>query len=368
MPQPMRFDPVFKTAIWGGRDLERFGKKLPPGKVSESWELAALPEGASRVAEGPDAGLTLAEAVAKHRFALLGSRFGEDDVATFPLLVKILDANDWLSVQVHPDDAFAQSRENCRYGKNEMWYVLSAEPGARLIYGVANGISPEAFEAGVRAGRTGQMLRYVDVAPGDVFNIPAGLVHAIGAGLVLIEVQQSSNLVCRLWDFDRTDAQGRPRELHVDKALACAKPLLRPPCWPASCRGLAIDSFASCSGHATCKDTTDRVVRTFYSACRYFCVEKVVLDGTLRGDSRGEMFTAWTVAAGSAEFANAEGSAKASLGDTVLVPAEPAAYAVRGEATLIKAYVPDLEKDVFAPLMAAGYSKEDIEGTILFPD
>jgi len=219
---PLKMQSFLREIVWGGRKLARYGKTLPEGKrIAESWEVSAHPDGLSRVAEGELAGRTIPELASEFGEALLGAdiaaRYGGD----FPLLVKLLDADDRLSVQVHPDDAAAKRLEPGRAdtGKSEAWVVLEAEPDAFLYRGLEPGTTRAVFEGLLRARRVEECLHRVEVRPGDCVPIPAGTVHCISAGIVLAEVQQTSDLTYRVWDWERVGLDGKHRELHVDKAL-----------------------------------------------------------------------------------------------------------------------------------------------------
>jgi mannose-6-phosphate isomerase len=205
--------PKEAPAIWGGDALVKtYGKAADPNaKIGESWEC--WDENA--VANGPLAGKTIAQLRTE-----LGETFlGDLDAAQlFPILTKIIDARGSLSVQVHPDDAYAQRVEHQHNGKTECWYIFSAVDGAELVYGWAHDTSREEYERRVADGTLGDILRHVPVKPGDVFWLPAGTLHAIGAGIVLFETQQASDLTYRIFDWNRTGADGKPRELHVQKA------------------------------------------------------------------------------------------------------------------------------------------------------
>ncbi len=211
---PLTFEPVFKDYPWGGRNLATLlGRTIPDGIVAESWEIAAHANGSSPIASGVLKGATLQEAMAQWGVDLVGSRNAADLAAgRFPLLIKILDANNWLSVQVHPDDAYARIHEG-ESGKTEMWVVLHAEPGAELIYGFAGGVTREAFAQAIEAGETERFLHRVAVKVGDVIFVPTGAIHALGPGIVIAEIQQNSDTTYRIYDW------GRPRPLHIQKAL-----------------------------------------------------------------------------------------------------------------------------------------------------
>lgn len=213
---PLKFQPVYKDYLWGGRNLEKLGRRLPAGKAAESWEVSGHADGVSIIANGEHSGLSLPEFFRRFGQKAMGSALPRQYIQEFPLLVKLIDAQDRLSVQVHPTDEYARTHEG-GFGKNEMWYIIDAKPGARLIYDLVPETDQEKFAQAIARGTIGDCLQSVEVQPGDVFNIPAGLVHGIGEGILLAEIQQSSNLTYRIYDYDRVDAQGR------EKAPACGK-------------------------------------------------------------------------------------------------------------------------------------------------
>lgn len=212
----LKLAPACKDYLWGGRKLiDDYHKRFDGARLAETWELSCHEDGLSVIAEGAHAGETLKAYLARHPAALgkAGSRF--DD---FPLLIKLIDAERDLSVQVHPGDAYARAHEG-QSGKTEMWYVLSAAPGAYLYCGFARPLTREEFRARIEAGTLPEVLRRVNVKAGDVVFIPAGTIHAICRGIVVAEVQQSSNVTYRVCDYGRLGADGRPRALHIAQAL-----------------------------------------------------------------------------------------------------------------------------------------------------
>ncbi len=217
---PLLFRPVLKDYIWGGRNLaDRLGRALPPGNVAESWEIAAHEDGATVVTNGRFAGQTLTAVHAALGLDLIGSNNAwAEERGKFPLLIKLLDAHDKLSVQVHPDDEYALAHEGDELGKTEMWVVLHAEPEARVILGVRAGTTAAAFRRAIAAGTLEDHLHSVAIAAGDFVCVPSGSVHAILGGALMAEIQQNSNTTYRVYDWNRTQ-NGRGRELHVDKAL-----------------------------------------------------------------------------------------------------------------------------------------------------
>lgn len=216
--RPLKFHPILKQTLWGGERIIPY-KKLASGlsRVGESWELSGMPGSESVVAEGPWAGSTLPELIGRFGAELLGkanyARFGQE----FPLLVKFIDAREDLSIQVHPDDELARKRHG-KSGKCEMWYVLEAEPGASLLTGFSRPIDPAEYERRVADNTLTDVLSRQAIASGDVFYLPAGRVHSIGKGSFIVEIQQSSDITYRIYDFDRRDAAGNPRELHTELA------------------------------------------------------------------------------------------------------------------------------------------------------
>ncbi len=213
---PLRFRPVYQTYIWGGRNLRgRLGREdAPEGIVAESWEVSDRGDGMSVVSEGPLAGKSLRELVEADRAGVLGTRAV---TPVFPLLIKVLDAAQTLSVQVHPNDETA-----AKFGgeaKTEMWYVLEAAEDAAVYCGLVEGVTPEAFRAAIEGNALEPLLRRIPVKAGDAVFVPGGRVHAIGSGCLLLEVQQNSNTTYRIYDWGRVDAQGKSRELHIDAAL-----------------------------------------------------------------------------------------------------------------------------------------------------
>lgn len=343
MHQPLKFHPIYKNILWGGRNLERFGKSLPEGMVAESWEISAHPDGMGVVSEGPHAGEPLSGLLATYGTQLIGTGFPGKDLETFPLFIKLIDANDKLSVQVHPDDDYAFRNENGGSGKNELWYILDCRPGSKLVYGLLPHVTRERFEHAVETGEVEKCLRYVTVQPGDCLDIPSGLVHAIGEGIVLYEVQQNSNITYRVYDYDRV-SDGKKRELHVQKALDVIQFSLGKKEFQ---KGLAIHR----PGY----------IRTFLKANRYFCLEHVLCDGCHRDDTGGRRFHAYTIFRGHGII----GNTRVSMGESILVPAIHGEYHISGDFEALKSYVPDIDMDVVSPLLAEGFQPEEIRRAVL---
>ena len=216
---PLKFEPILKQTLWGGEKIIPF-KHLNEtlSNVGESWEVSAVEGSESVVANGPEKGMTLPEMVRRYKEELVGeanyARFGEK----FPLLIKFIDAKLDLSIQVHPDDALAKKRHNS-FGKNEMWYVISADPGAKLISGFSQEITPKEYKERVHDGTFAEVLQSCAIQSGDVFYVPAGRVHGIGAGAFVAEIQQTSDITYRIYDYNRKDKNGKTRELHTAQAV-----------------------------------------------------------------------------------------------------------------------------------------------------
>jgi len=216
--QLFKFKPILKQTIWGGERIIPFkGLSDEKQNVGESWEISGVPGDESIVADGPEAGMTLPKLVGKYRAELVGEdnykRFG----FKFPLLIKFIDAKQDLSIQVHPDDEMAQLRHDSM-GKTEMWYVIDAAPGAKLRSGMSQSITPTEYKDRVMKNTITDVIQEYDVKQGDVFFLPAGRVHSIGAGCFIAEIQETSNITYRIYDFDRRGKDGKTRELHTDLA------------------------------------------------------------------------------------------------------------------------------------------------------
>lgn len=218
MLYPFKFEPILKEIIWGGNEICRFKNLHPQRKnIGESWEVSHVKDNISVVANGELKGRSLEELIKTYGERLLGGTMPENFGPVFPLLIKFIDARDALSIQVHPGDELAQKRHNS-FGKTEMWYVIKAEPGAYLYSGFSQAITPEQYLKSLEDNTFTDYLQKHEVKPGDVFFLPAGRVHAIGAGCFIAEIQQTSNITYRIYDYNRKDAQGNPRELHTELA------------------------------------------------------------------------------------------------------------------------------------------------------
>lgn len=342
---PLKFKPVYKDYIWGGRSFEKFGRTLPDGIVAESWEVSCHPDGVSIVSNGEFSGMSLTQLVDKFGRQLIGNGLSERDAAKFPLLVKFIDANDNLSVQVHPDDSYARLNENGEYGKNETWYIISAEPGSKLVYGTTPGIAREIFAKAIEENRVEEHLRYIEVFPGDVLNVPAGLVHAIGRGIVLAEIQQNSNSTYRVYDFNRVDKNGNKRPLHIQKALEVMNFDLSAKVGKS--KGLEVKLGPDSS-------------KKYAVANKYYSIELYNIHGKVEENADGCRFHIYVFINGEGKINYPSGSIRVKCGESVLIPASMGNYSLEGDMEAIKSYVPDVEADIIKPLKDAGYSMENI--------
>lgn len=216
---PLKFEDIFKTVVWGGEKIAPFkGVQTDQHNIGESWELSGVKGNESVVANGPLAGHTITELACEYKEVLLGKKVYEATGTEFPLLIKFIDARDDLSVQVHPDDTLAGKRHNGSKGKTEMWYVVQADEGAHLMAGLSRQTTPQEYESKVNDNTVTEILKDYKVREGDTFFIPAGRVHSIGKGCFIAEIQQTSDITYRIYDFGRLGLDGKPRELHTELA------------------------------------------------------------------------------------------------------------------------------------------------------
>lgn len=313
MNLPQRLAPAFRDYLWGGTRLhDDFGKSCSLDKIAESWELSCHEDGPSHI-EGTD--MTLSEYIAAEGSSVLGtncSRFND-----FPVLVKLIDAHDDLSVQVHPDDDYAQKHEG-GYGKTEMWYVLDCEEGAALLYGFSSDITAEEFSESIENGTFLDRVKIVPVKKGDVFFIEAGTLHAIGKGIVIAEIQQNSNTTYRIYDYDRTDSSGSKRPLHISQAFD-------------------VINFSP----APAQKVYEPVMYSGYSSkllasCRYFTVHLLDISSEAQLETDTTSFEHFLVAEGSGELTGEGCTMKLSKGDSIFIPAGYGRYTVTGTCLIIK--------------------------------
>ena len=309
---PIKFENLYYEKIWGGRDFESFRENLPHGDIGESWDIACHHNGMSIVSNGYLKGKTFEELIKEYGTELLGESFENKE---FPLLVKLINSKEKLSVQVHPSDEYAKRVENS-LGKTEAWYVVDAKPGASLIVGTKN-CDKAIFEKAIREGKTEEYLNKIEVKKGDCFLINSGLVHAICEGVIIAEIQQSSDITYRIYDY------GRPREIHVEKSMDVIDFNLK----PINASGKKLVSFCGYEKGILC-------------ASEYFTIEKYVVSSEVSENSDINKFFIFTCVDGKGTIISEAGTKMDILkGDSILIPAKLGKYTIQGELTLLKSYV-----------------------------
>jgi Phosphomannose isomerase len=315
----IKLKPAFKDYLWGGTKLKDiYNKDCDFQKVAESWELSAHSAGQSIVGNGQDAGLPLTEYLKKHPGAAgkNGAEFEE-----FPVLIKLIDAKQPLSVQVHPSDEYALRVEK-EYGKTEMWYIVDSEPGAKLYFGVNRTLTKEEFQQRIEENTLTEILNEVPVKPGDVFFIESGTLHAIGGGILICEIQQNSNTTYRVYDYGRRDDDGNLRELHIEKAVAVSN--LTP------------------SDTADKQQTEEKIEggsRKLLAACKYFTCEKYAAADKVTLSADGASFVSLMMLIGKGKVVGEKNEVEFKPGDSMFIPAGAGEFVVEGECTFIKTTV-----------------------------
>ena len=304
----LKLSPIYKAYPWGGVKLkERFGKSNAPEICAESWELACHPDGECLVSGGEYDGRTLSSVLMGNQW-MLGSNCGDSVVS--PIMIKLIDAREDLSVQVHPDDEYAFINEG-KLGKTEMWYVIERDEGAHLYYGLNRKVNREDFATSLKDGSVLGLLNKVPVNPGDVFFIDPGTVHAIGKGIVLAEIQQNSNVTYRLYDYGRLE-NGAPRTLHIEKGTACAtlQPA-RPHCPPEG----------------------------FIGSCEYFSVMTRIVSDNYSGFASGDSFHILLIIEGGGEVRCESERCFLAKGDSIFIPAGAGDYSIKGNLEMLVSFV-----------------------------
>jgi len=310
----MKLMPVGKDYLWGGTRLKSlYGKNIDLSPLAETWECSVHPDGASLIVSGKHKGMSLKSVIEQNPEYL-----GENNSEGFPVLVKLIDAEKDLSVQVHPDDDYALIHENQK-GKNEMWYVLEAEEDSSLVYGFKDFFSRETIKKAVADGNIMDYLNKVPVKKGDVFFIPSGTVHAIGAGIVIAEIQQNSNVTYRVYDYDRVDSQGRKRELHIDKALDVMK------IQPAPAQENYSVTFTE-------NGSSERIL----CSCRYFETKKIDVKEyySLENDNRSFQILLCTEGKGTLKYCGSETDFVS--GDCIFISAGTGICTIYGNTSVLK--------------------------------
>lgn len=310
---PLKLTSPCKDYIWGGNRLrEEYGKVSDADKIAESWELSCHKDGESVIASGDFAGMTLTAFIEKAGREVLGENCRKFEY--FPILIKLIDAKDNLSVQVHPDNEYAQRVEG-EYGKTEMWYIVDCDPGAELLYGFKHDISKEEFERRIKDNTLLEVTNSVEVHKGDVFFIEAGTLHAIGKGILIAEIQQNSNTTYRIYDYGRVGADGKPRQLHIDKAVDVTE--LTPPKYPYKPMGD--------------EEVKDGYTEQLLSKCEYFRVKKLGVKEKCTLEAGSNTFNSILVLDGEGEL----DGVKLKKGDSCFIPSGYGKYTFFGKSEII---------------------------------
>ena len=308
---PIKFENLYFEKIWGGRDFKAIRDNLPEGNIGESWDVAYHKHGMSIVANGYLKGQTFQEIIEEYGHDLVGSKVS---VKKFPLLIKLINSREKLSVQVHPGDEYAMKNEN-ELGKTEVWYVIDAKPNAKLIIGTKN-CTKKDFEKAIEENRTEDYLNVIDVKKGDSFLINSGMVHAICEGLIIAEIQQNSDVTYRIYDY------GRPRELHVKKSLDVIDFDLK----AENLSNNLFKSFEEFSKVRLCEN-------------KYFGIEKINIQNKYIKSSEKERFHIITCVDGEGTICGGSVSEKIKTGDSIFIPANLGQYEILGDTSVLRSYV-----------------------------
>ncbi len=315
---PLQFQPIFKERIWGGIKLQSIlNKSITSKTTGESWEISTVDNDISHVANGFLKGNSLTQLIEKYPEAILGKKVYQQFGNQFPLLFKYLDAREDLSIQVHPNDKLAKARHNT-FGKTEMWYIIQADVSAKLIIGFKEKSTPNEYLKCVKNKSLLTILDAKKVKKGDVFFLETGTVHAIGAGSIIAEIQQTSDITYRIYDFDRVDANGNLRELHIDLALDA----------------INFDVVTAEKEYSKEKNISNKIIN-----CQYFTTNFIPLDGSIAINKNAESFTVYMCVEGGFELEYNEEIYFYRLGDTILIPAEMNNYKIKGKASLLEIYI-----------------------------
>ena len=315
-----KLSPAFKDYLWGGTKLrDVYGKNCDFEKIAESWELSTHAAGQSVIEGGENNGLTLNAYIEKLGKGILGTNCAR--FSDFPVLIKFIDAKQPLSVQVHPSDEYGLRVEG-EYGKTEMWYVVASDPGASLYFGVNRELTKEEFRKHIEDNTLTDVLYKADVKPGDVFFIEAGTIHAIGEGILICEIQQNSNTTYRVYDYGRIGADGKPRELHVEKAIDVST--LTP---------------SDTADKQSAPEVIEGGTKTALASCEYFTTEKYEVDGTVEIDVDETSFASLVITAGEGKVKGEENEIAFKAADSIFVPAGAGKVQITGKCTVVKTTV-----------------------------
>ena len=315
---PLQFEPILKERIWGGTKLKTFlNKPITSNITGESWEISTVDNDISVVANGSLEGKSLNELINEFPEAVLGTKVYSQFGKQFPLLFKYLDAREDLSIQLHPNDELSKKRHNS-FGKTEMWYVMQADTDARLIVGFKEKSSPEEYIKNLNNKTLLTILDTKKVKQGDVFMLDTGTIHAIGAGIVIAEIQQTSDITYRVYDFDRVDANGKTRELHIDLAL----------------EALNYEKIQAQRFYSKTENVANEVVN-----CNYFTTNFIPLDGNIEIHKNQTSFTVYMCVEGDFKLTFDNESYNYVKGDTVLMPAAITDFQLSGKASILEIYI-----------------------------
>ena len=320
---PIRFEPQLKSRVWGGDALcRKYGKKECKTATGESWEICGLQGDLSLISNGFLEGNDISEIIEVYMGDLLGDKIYEKYGIEFPLLIKLLDARDMLSVQVHPDDAIARKRHSA-YGKSELWYILEAEPGAVIYSGFNRDITADEYHEALEKKELPSLMNRITPVPGDVFYLPAGTIHCIGGGVIVAEIQQASDITYRIYDWDRKGVDGESRELHTDLAVDA----------------LNFNQHSEPVTHHPIAPEVPVVI----ADTPHFYISLAGAEGTvLRDYSLTDSFIVILCSAGSFTIECGDNSEKLTAGDTILIPAAIDSVTVTGEkgSAFLEVYIP----------------------------
>jgi mannose-6-phosphate isomerase len=315
---PLQFQPILKDRIWGGTKLKTYLNKSITSEITgESWEISTVENDVSVVVNGVFKGKSLNELINEFPEQVLGTKVYKQFGRQFPLLFKYLDAREDLSIQVHPNDELAKKRHKS-FGKTEMWYVMQADKDAKLIIGFKEKSSPEEYLKSLKDKTIIDILDIKKVKQGDVFFLETGTVHAIGAGTVIAEIQQTSDITYRIYDFDRVDANGKTRELHVDLAL----------------EAINYNVVEAQKEYSKVENSSNEMVNS-----QYFTTNFIPLEGKVTIDENKESFTVYMCVEGIFELNYKGEKYNYKVGDTVLLPAEMTEFEISGKASLLEIYI-----------------------------
>ena len=315
---PLTFYPILKERIWGGTKLKTYlNKPITSNITGESWEISTVENDVSIVSNGNFKGQSLNDLINNFPEAILGTKVYEQFGKQFPLLFKYLDAREDLSIQLHPNDVLAKKRHNS-FGKTEMWYVMQADENARLIVGFKEKSSQEEYIKNINSKTLLNILDTKKVKEGDIFFLETGTIHAIGAGIVIAEIQQTSDITYRVYDFDRVDANGNTRELHIDLAL----------------EAINYDVVESQKKYPKVENVSNEIVN-----CNYFTTNIIPLNGKTNINKNKQSFTVFMCVDGSFEIAHQDHNYVYKKGDTVLIPAEMNEFQIVGKASILEIYI-----------------------------